>query len=394
MEDGNSSNTLTTPPYTTDRIKINVGGKIFQTTVSTLQSGSPDSHLAVLSKPLNTSYDPVFIDRDPEIFSVLLSFLRSNRRPFHQRQLRHSRACPPFCESAKFFPRGINRRDYFKIFSVFGVKNIVSILQKVPDYKYFKTLTSFLFEAQERINNPICGCSVLITSLQRQIEALQSRVTTLEVRFGGGYSSSNANPSLSLPPIRSSSRSLSSADNTAPEFVPTTVNLPQPGVLPISGDRLGYPCSDSLLRLLMSTENAAPNILPTTMNLLEHRDSPAYPNMSDYQARLEGFSGGSSQVGSVAEVVGSSNPNQTKRSSVESSCRDRAWWSPCREREREREELRREKEEHGEREGAELQSRGKRKGAKIEELVVGEEGDDRDTVEDTTRVVENGELLM
>ncbi|KAM7500202.1 hypothetical protein LguiA_024616 [Lonicera macranthoides] len=358
MEDGNSSNTLTTPPYTTDRIKINVGGKIFQTTVSTLQSGSPDSHLAVLSKPLNISYDPVFIDRDPEIFSVLLSFLRSNRLPrcwvewkpslckalssiikadggsiraklatpnsqkflmsfsFDPINLLVShfspeRACPPFCESAKFFPRGINRQDYFKIFSVFGVKNIVSILQKVPDYKYFKTLTSFLFEAQERINNPIGGCSVLITSLQRQIEALQSRVTTLEVRFGGGYSSSNANPSLSLPPIRSSSRSLSSADNTAPEFVPTTVNLPQPGVLPISGDRLGYPCSDSLLRLLMSTENAAPNILPTTMNLLEHRDSPAYPNMSDYQARLEGFSGGSSQVGSVAEVVGSSNPNQT-----------------------------------------------------------------------------------
>ncbi|KAM7460814.1 hypothetical protein LguiA_028935 [Lonicera macranthoides] len=221
------------------------------------------------------------------------------------------RACPPFCESAKFFPRGINRQDYYKIFSVFGVKNIISIMQKVPDYKYLETLTSFLFEAQERINNPIGGCSVLITSLQRQIEALQSRVTALEVRFGGGYSGANANPSLPLAPIGSSSRLLSSADNTAPEFVPTAVNLPQPGALPISGDRLGYPCSDSLLRLLMSTGNAAPNTLPTTMNPSEHRAFPTYPNMSNYQARLEGFSGGSSHLGSVAEVGESSNPNRT-----------------------------------------------------------------------------------
>ncbi|KAM7461872.1 hypothetical protein LguiA_029993 [Lonicera macranthoides] len=171
---------------------------------------------------------------------------------------------------------------------------------------------NFVVSTQERINNPISGCSVLITSLQRQIEALQSRVTALEVRFGGGSSGANAivNPSLSLAHIGSSSRLLSSADNTAPEFVPTAVNLPQSGAFPISGDRLGYPCSDSLLRLLMSTENVAPNTLPTTTNPSEHRAFPTYPNMSNYQARLEGFSGGSSQVGSVTEVAESSNPNR------------------------------------------------------------------------------------
>ncbi|KAM7463462.1 hypothetical protein LguiA_031583 [Lonicera macranthoides] len=77
----------------------------------------------------------------------------------------------------------------------------------------------------------------------------------------------------------------------------------------INGDLLGYPCSEGLFRLLMSTENTASNILPTTMNLSEHRAFPTYPNMSDYQARLERFSRGSSQVGSVAEVAGSLNLN-------------------------------------------------------------------------------------
>uniref|UniRef100_A0A0V0IS77 Putative BTB/POZ domain-containing protein-like n=1 Tax=Solanum chacoense TaxID=4108 RepID=A0A0V0IS77_SOLCH len=62
-----------------DRVKLNVGGKLFETTVSTLRSGGPDSLLSVLSN--RNSDDPVFIDRDPEIFSALLALLRSNRLP-------------------------------------------------------------------------------------------------------------------------------------------------------------------------------------------------------------------------------------------------------------------------------------------------------------------------
>ncbi|EPS72572.1 hypothetical protein M569_02181, partial [Genlisea aurea] len=64
----------------TTRIKLNVGGKLFETTVTTLRSGGPDSLLSGLSSR-RPSPDPIFIDRDPEIFSVLLSLLRSNRLP-------------------------------------------------------------------------------------------------------------------------------------------------------------------------------------------------------------------------------------------------------------------------------------------------------------------------
>jgi hypothetical protein len=64
-----------------DRIKINVGGKHFETTISTLRSGGPDSLLAALSHHRSEDSDPLFIDRDPDIFSVLLSLLRSNRLP-------------------------------------------------------------------------------------------------------------------------------------------------------------------------------------------------------------------------------------------------------------------------------------------------------------------------
>ncbi|CAK7324908.1 unnamed protein product [Dovyalis caffra] len=62
-----------------DRVKLNVGGKLFETTISTLQSGGPDSLLSTLSTL--PSHDPIFVDRDPEIFSVLLFLLRSNHLP-------------------------------------------------------------------------------------------------------------------------------------------------------------------------------------------------------------------------------------------------------------------------------------------------------------------------
>ncbi|XP_043690976.1 protein ENDOPLASMIC RETICULUM-ARRESTED PEN3 [Telopea speciosissima] len=66
-----------------DRIKLNVGGKLFETTLSTIRAGGPDSLLSALSARDNDGDDddPIFIDRDPEIFSVLLSLLRSNRLP-------------------------------------------------------------------------------------------------------------------------------------------------------------------------------------------------------------------------------------------------------------------------------------------------------------------------
>ncbi|XVE52347.1 hypothetical protein DITRI_Ditri02bG0115700 [Diplodiscus trichospermus] len=73
---------ISNPTISYDRVKLNVGGKLFETTISTLQSAGPDSLLAALSnRTFHHDSNPIFIDRDPQIFSVLLSLLRSNRLP-------------------------------------------------------------------------------------------------------------------------------------------------------------------------------------------------------------------------------------------------------------------------------------------------------------------------
>ncbi|AES81059.1 putative chromatin remodeling & transcription regulator BTB-POZ family [Medicago truncatula] len=80
MEEESTSQT-TTDSNVTDRIKLNVGGKLFETTLSTIRSGGPDSLLFALSNRFSNDPNPVFIDRDPEIFSVFLSLLRTNHLP-------------------------------------------------------------------------------------------------------------------------------------------------------------------------------------------------------------------------------------------------------------------------------------------------------------------------
>lgn len=58
-------------------ITLNVGGQLFQTTPQTLALAGSNSLLYTFSASTTT----VFIDRDPDLFSILLSFLRTSRLP-------------------------------------------------------------------------------------------------------------------------------------------------------------------------------------------------------------------------------------------------------------------------------------------------------------------------
>lgn len=85
MADGSDGRLPPVPqPTGNHRIRLNVGGRQFETTASSLQVGGHDSLLAALSArhtTENDEHEPIFIDRDPEIFSALLSLLRSGRLP-------------------------------------------------------------------------------------------------------------------------------------------------------------------------------------------------------------------------------------------------------------------------------------------------------------------------
>ena len=107
--------------------------------------------------------------------------------------------CSPNCHYAKVFKNVIGRQDYHKIFSIFGVKNVANVLQDLSESQYMEAITSYLFEATERIENPIGGCAARVASFEQRIEELQSRVTALEAQQSGGTFSVNPCPSFASP---------------------------------------------------------------------------------------------------------------------------------------------------------------------------------------------------
>ncbi|KAK9123682.1 hypothetical protein Sjap_013284 [Stephania japonica] len=70
-------------------VTINVGGRLFQTTHQTLNLAGPNSLLSTLSSSRDDDDDDVvpFIDRDPHLFSLLLSFLRTSTLPSNPQSL-------------------------------------------------------------------------------------------------------------------------------------------------------------------------------------------------------------------------------------------------------------------------------------------------------------------
>ncbi|PKI37701.1 hypothetical protein CRG98_041994 [Punica granatum] len=61
-----------------DRLKFNVGGKIFETTKTTLANAASSSFFsALLNDRWNSDTDEIFIDRDPKCFGALLNLLRT-----------------------------------------------------------------------------------------------------------------------------------------------------------------------------------------------------------------------------------------------------------------------------------------------------------------------------
>ncbi|KAM7462686.1 hypothetical protein LguiA_030807 [Lonicera macranthoides] len=179
-------------------------------------------------------------------------------------------------ETPHFCPEVI--KDYHTIFTIFGVRNVASFLQDVPEDKHLETLNSYLLEATARIENPIRDCTTLLTSLEQKVEELQVRVTALEARLEKGSSCVNPLCSFALP--GGSSRFPSSAEDNVPAVIPTAMNLPEPA-------------PGSFLRLLLSAEDIAPEIPPPTVNLIENGafltevNLPSFSNPFYDQATLD-----------------------------------------------------------------------------------------------------------
>ncbi|KAJ7944940.1 BTB/POZ domain-containing protein [Quillaja saponaria] len=79
---GSASNGFQQPKPDSNIIAIDVGGQLFQTTKQTLNLAGPKSLFSKISESASSNeFCTPFVDRDPELFSILLSLLRTGNLP-------------------------------------------------------------------------------------------------------------------------------------------------------------------------------------------------------------------------------------------------------------------------------------------------------------------------
>ncbi|KAM0857865.1 hypothetical protein ACQ4PT_048185 [Festuca glaucescens] len=92
------------------------------------------------------------------------------------------RRCTPACVFAPYFPGGEPQR-FASVHKVFGTSNAGKLIQEVPVEHRGDAASSLVYEANARISDPIYGSVGAITSLQRQVESLQTQLALAQAEM-------------------------------------------------------------------------------------------------------------------------------------------------------------------------------------------------------------------
>ncbi|XVF27201.1 hypothetical protein REPUB_Repub14bG0086800 [Reevesia pubescens] len=104
------------------------------------------------------------------------------------------RRCAQDCVFAPYFPAD-EPQKFANVHKVFGASNVNKMLQELPVHQRGDAVSSMVYEANARVRDPVYGCVGAISSLQQQIDALQTQlalaqaeVVHLQVRQAASFS--------------------------------------------------------------------------------------------------------------------------------------------------------------------------------------------------------------
>ncbi|GLJ18151.1 hypothetical protein SUGI_0320700 [Cryptomeria japonica] len=92
------------------------------------------------------------------------------------------RKCGDKCVLAPYFPPS-DPDKFLVVHKLFRTRNIVKILQDIPAEKREDAVTSLVYEAGTRVNDPIYGCTGAICRLQKQVLKIQSELAASKVEL-------------------------------------------------------------------------------------------------------------------------------------------------------------------------------------------------------------------
>eukprot|EP01018_Ginkgo_biloba_P015138 Gb_19389 [translate_table: standard] len=89
------------------------------------------------------------------------------------------RKCSENCAFAPYFPPD-NPNKFAVVHRVFGVSNVLKLLQDLPVQQRGEAENSMVYEATARVRDPVYGCAGSICRLQQQFSDLQSQLATAQ----------------------------------------------------------------------------------------------------------------------------------------------------------------------------------------------------------------------
>ncbi|XP_042461195.1 LOB domain-containing protein 4-like [Zingiber officinale] len=91
------------------------------------------------------------------------------------------RRCAQDCIFAPHFPAE-EPHKFANVHRVFGASNISKLLQEVTVGQRGDAVSSLVYEANARLRDPVYGCVAAISSLHRQIQALQAQLAMAQAQ--------------------------------------------------------------------------------------------------------------------------------------------------------------------------------------------------------------------
>lgn len=85
--------------------------------------------------------------------------------------------CTDKCVLAPYFPRD-DPDKFHLVHRVFGNGNIIKLLQDLPVEERGEAVNSMVYEASERVRDPVHGCSGVINELYRNLAEMESQLAS------------------------------------------------------------------------------------------------------------------------------------------------------------------------------------------------------------------------
>ncbi|KAI4323187.1 hypothetical protein L6164_022814 [Bauhinia variegata] len=85
------------------------------------------------------------------------------------------RRCARDCVFAPYFPAD-EPQKFASVHKVFGASNVNKMLQELPEHQRSDAVSSMVYEANARVRDPVYGCVGAISSLQQEVDVLQTQL--------------------------------------------------------------------------------------------------------------------------------------------------------------------------------------------------------------------------